>query len=581
MQKEKIKILIVDDEPDILEILKLNLQSEGYKVSTAENGKKALKKADKINPDLIVLDLMMPIMDGIETCERLRLDSRYKNTLIIFLTARSEDYSQIAALDVGADDYITKPVKPRVFLSKIKSLLRRKLEPNDSILKYGDLSIDPEEYKVILSGKEIILPKKEFELLFLLASKPKKIFKREKIMSTVWGYDVVVGDRTIDVHIRKLREKIGGKYFKTIKGVGYKFVNWKMFLKEIFDRYKIPIILSTILSSLIIFFINIDIFLSFIGLDNLKNTLSFSLVIYFSLLVIVFTFIINFLIKNFISSKISNIYKEVSSIGIPLNVEDYKKDSKELIKNVQKFADESNIKIKLLEQKENYRREFIGNIAHELKTPLFTVQSYILSIIDGVAKGKKEEIKFLNKASKGIERLESIVNDLDTITKIESGITSIELIEFDIKKSIVNIIEMLELQTKQREISLVFDSDLTIPYNVLADKKAINTVLTNLVTNSIKYGVKGGTIEILLNDLPNSKLLVRVVDNGKGIGKKDIDRIFERFYRVDKTRSRDQGGSGLGLSIVKHIIEAHNEKIFVDSKLEVGSEFSFTLEKVI
>ena len=225
MQKEKIKILIVDDEPDILEILKLNLQSEGYKVSTAENGKKALKKVDKINPDLIVLDLMMPIMDGIETCERLRLDSRYKNTLIMFLTARAEDYSQIAALDVGADDYITKPVKPRVFLSKIKSLLRRKLEPNDSILKYGDLSIYPEEYKVILSGKEIILPKKEFELLLLLASKPKKIFKREKIMSTVWGYDVVVGDRTIDVHIRKLREKIGEKYFKTIKGVGYKFVN--------------------------------------------------------------------------------------------------------------------------------------------------------------------------------------------------------------------------------------------------------------------------------------------------------------------------------------------------------------------
>ena len=225
MQKEKIKILIVDDEPDILEILKLNLQSEGYKVSTAENGKKALKKVDKINPDLIILDLMMPIMDGIETCERLRLDSRYKNTLIMFLTARAEDYSQIAALDVGADDYITKPVKPRVFLSKIKSLLRRKLEPNDSILKYGDLSIDPEEYKVILSGKEIILPKKEFELLFLLASKPKKIFKREKIMSTVWGYDVVVGDRTIDVHIRKLREKIGEKYLKTIKGVGYKFVN--------------------------------------------------------------------------------------------------------------------------------------------------------------------------------------------------------------------------------------------------------------------------------------------------------------------------------------------------------------------
>ena len=359
-----------------------------------------------------------------------------------------------------------------------------------------------------------------------------------------------------------------------------------MFLKEIFDRYKIPIIISLILSILIIFFINIDIFLSFIGLDNLKNTLSFSylVIIYFFLLVIVFTFILNFLIKKYISSKISNIYKEVSSIGIPLNVEDYKKDSKELIKNVQKFADESNIKIKLLEQKENYRREFIGNIAHELKTPLFTVQSYILSIIDGIAKDKKEENKFLNKASKGIERLESIINDLDTITKIESGITSIEPIKFDINKSVISVMEMLELQTKQKNISIFFEAEglnSLDPNFVFADKKAINTVLLNLITNSIKYGIKGGTIEIILKNISNSKLLVRVVDNGKGIGKKDIDRIFERFYRVDKTRSRHQGGSGLGLSIVKHIIEAHNEKIFVDSQLGIGSEFSFTLEKKI
>ena len=357
-----------------------------------------------------------------------------------------------------------------------------------------------------------------------------------------------------------------------------------MFLKRILDRYKVPIIFSFILSSFVFFFINIDIFLSFIGLDNLKNTLSFSLVIYFSLLFIVFTFIINFLIKIYISSKISNIYKEVSSIGIPLNVEDYKKDSKELIKNVQKFADESNIKIKLLEQKENYRREFIGNIAHELKTPLFTVQSYILSIIDGIAKDKKEENKFLNKASKGIERLESIINDLDTITKIESGITSIEPIKFDINKSVISVMEMLELQTKQKNISIFFEAEglnSLDPNFVFADKKAINTVLLNLITNSIKYGIKGGTIEIILKNISNSKLLVRVVDNGKGIGKKDIDRIFERFYRVDKTRSRHQGGSGLGLSIVKHIIEAHNEKIFVDSQLGIGSEFSFTLEKKI
>ena len=357
-----------------------------------------------------------------------------------------------------------------------------------------------------------------------------------------------------------------------------------MFLKRIFDRYKIPIIFSFILSSFVFFFINIDIFLRFIGLDNLKDFLSFSLIIYFFLLVILFTFILNLLIKKYIYSKISNIYKEVSSIGIPLNVEDYKKDSKELIKNIQKFTDESNIKIKLLEQKENYRREFIGNIAHELKTPLFTVQSYILSIIDGVAKDKKEKNKFLNKASKGIERLESIVNDLDTITKIESGITSIEPIKFDIHKSIISVVEMLEFQSKQRKISIFFESEglNTLDSNfVFADKKAVNTVLSNLITNSIKYGIKGGTIEIILKNISNSKLLIRIIDNGKGISKNDIDRIFERFYRVDKTRSRDQGGSGLGLSIVKHIIEAHNEKIFVDSQLGVGSEFSFTLEKVI
>ena len=226
MDNEKLKILIVDDEPDILEILKINLENVGYSVYSASNGKKALKKADLIVPDLIILDIMMPIMDGIETCQRLRLDERFKETLVIFLTARGEEYSHIAAFESGADDYITKPVRIKILISKIKALFRRKLATGNSSenLFFEALEILADEYKIILSGKEILLPKKEFELLYLLANKPNKVFKRGKIMKNVWGSDVVVGDRTIDVHIRKLREKIGDKYFKTIKGVGYKFV---------------------------------------------------------------------------------------------------------------------------------------------------------------------------------------------------------------------------------------------------------------------------------------------------------------------------------------------------------------------
>lgn len=226
MKNEKIKILIVDDESDILEILKINLENEGYNVYLASNGKKALKKADLIIPDLIILDIMMPIMDGIETCERLRLDERFKETIVIFLTARGEEYSHIAAFESGADDYITKPIRIKILISKIKAQFRRRklLENLNRNLYFENLEILADEYKILLLGKEKLLPKKEFELLYLLANKPNKVFKREKIMKNVWGDEVVVGDRTIDVHIRKLREKIGDKYFKTIKGVGYKFV---------------------------------------------------------------------------------------------------------------------------------------------------------------------------------------------------------------------------------------------------------------------------------------------------------------------------------------------------------------------
>ncbi|WP_027880886.1 MULTISPECIES: response regulator transcription factor [Mesoflavibacter] len=226
MNKKDIKILLVDDEPDILEIVGYNLSAEGYQVITADNGIKAVKKAKKEKPHLIILDVMMPEMDGIEACEAIRKVPELSSTIITFLTARGEDYSQVAGFDAGADDYITKPIKPKVLISKVKALLRRlkSEDTNQSVIKIGKLTINRDEYKIILGNEEIILPRKEFELLSLLASKPGKVFKREDILDRVWGNEVVVGGRTIDVHIRKLREKIGDDSFKTVKGVGYKFV---------------------------------------------------------------------------------------------------------------------------------------------------------------------------------------------------------------------------------------------------------------------------------------------------------------------------------------------------------------------
>ncbi len=229
MNKKEITILLVDDEPDILEIISYNLKDEGYNVITAENGIEALKKAKKHLPHLVILDVMMPEMDGMEACEKLRQIKDLDNTIITFLSARGEDYSQVAGFNAGADDYITKPIRPKVLISKVQALLRRfnnetsATEANNTI-KVGKLIINRDEYKVISNKKELVLPRKEFELLALLASRPGKVFKREDILHKVWGEEVVVGGRTIDVHIRKLREKIGDESFKTIKGVGYKFV---------------------------------------------------------------------------------------------------------------------------------------------------------------------------------------------------------------------------------------------------------------------------------------------------------------------------------------------------------------------
>lgn len=226
MKNKDIKILLVDDEPDILEIVGYNLSNEGYTIITGENGVEAVKLAKKHKPHLVILDVMMPEMDGIEACEQLRKNSDLENTIITFFTARGEDYSQVAGFEAGADDYITKPIKPKVLISKVKALLRRLKEDKNAeeIIKVGNIVINREEYKILKGKEELILPRKEFELLALLASKPGKVFKREDILDRVWGNEVVVGGRTIDVHIRKLREKIGEKSFKTIKGVGYKFV---------------------------------------------------------------------------------------------------------------------------------------------------------------------------------------------------------------------------------------------------------------------------------------------------------------------------------------------------------------------
>ena len=225
--KESLKILIVDDDLDIIEILKYNLNNSGYFVKSANNGIKAIKKAKKFLPDIILMDVMMPEMTGIEACSEIRKIDQLRDTIIIFLSARSEDYTQISAYDAGADDYISKPVKPKILLKKISNIAKKiKLENSSSkILDLGSLKINREEYLVVKNKNKILLPRKEFELLFLLGSKPEKVFTREEIMNKVWGTQVVVGDRTIDVHIRKLREKIGEKYIKTIKGVGYKFEN--------------------------------------------------------------------------------------------------------------------------------------------------------------------------------------------------------------------------------------------------------------------------------------------------------------------------------------------------------------------
>lgn len=290
-------------------------------------------------------------------------------------------------------------------------------------------------------------------------------------------------------------------------------------------------------------------------------------------------FLVYYRIEKFVHKRITQVYEDLTPIEYTNNKKAIETDIEALSTGIKKFASDQKLEIELLKDKENYRKEFIGNISHELKTPLFTVQGYILTLLDGAVKDKKTRMKYLKRAAKGVERLTYIIRDLDLINKFESGIKTIDWSTFDIVEVAENVFELLEMQATKNNINLEFDIPYETPIWVHADAERIMQVVTNLVINSLKYGVDGGTTEISFQDMGNDKLLIRVTDNGEGIDEEHLPRLFERFYRVDRSGNRSQGGSGLGLAIVKHVIDAHQEKIFVESSYGVGSEFSFTLQR--
>ncbi|GAK90208.1 phosphate regulon sensor protein phoR [Nonlabens ulvanivorans] len=292
-------------------------------------------------------------------------------------------------------------------------------------------------------------------------------------------------------------------------------------------------------------------------------------------------FIIQYRVQRFIYRRIKKIYEDVSLLETSnFTDREIATDMRTLTEQVERFAKDKKIEIETLKVRETYRKEFLGNISHELKTPLFTVQGYIDTLIDGAHKDKVIRKKYLQRAQKGVERLTYIVKDMDMITKLEVGDMSLEVIEFDVVELVQQVFDQFEMKAAKKNISLTFDMDYNDPIIVFADQERIQQVIANLVVNSIKYGKQNGTTEIAIEDLINNKVIVRVTDNGEGIKKEFIPRLFERFFRVDQSGSRREGGSGLGLAIVKHIVEAHNESIYVDSEPGIGSEFSFTLEKV-
>ncbi|MDX1463060.1 MAG: ATP-binding protein [Marinirhabdus sp.] len=291
-------------------------------------------------------------------------------------------------------------------------------------------------------------------------------------------------------------------------------------------------------------------------------------------------FVIQHRVQKFIYRRVMKIYEDVSLLdATSFSPKRVTTDMATLTKEVERFAENKKLEIESLKIRENYRREFLGNISHELKTPLFTVQGYILTLLDGAMKDKSVRKKYLQRANKGVERLIYIIKDLDMITKLEVGDLDLEIEEFDIIELVQNIFDLLEMKAAKKNIALTFDTEYTEPIMVLGDRERLEQVLSNLVVNSIKYGVKDGTTEVSIEEFVRNKVIVRVTDNGEGVEQEHLPRLFERFFRVDRSGSRKEGGSGLGLAIVKHIVEAHGEKIYVESALGIGSEFSFTLEK--
>ncbi len=291
-------------------------------------------------------------------------------------------------------------------------------------------------------------------------------------------------------------------------------------------------------------------------------------------------FVIQFRVENFIYKRIKKIYDDLTLLeSSTFKRERITTDMATLTAEIDKYAKDKKLEIETLKVREEYRKEFLGNVSHELKTPLFTVQGYISTLLDGAVEDEKLRTKYLKRADKGVERLIFIIKDLDMITKLEVGDLSLEIETFDIVELIQNVFEMFEMKASKKKISIDFDMSYSEPIMVVGDKERIQQVLSNLIVNSIKYGRKKGTTEVSIENLIKNKVIVRVTDNGEGIEEENLPRLFERFYRVDKSGSRKEGGSGLGLAIVKHIIEAHDEKIYVESEIGVGSEFSFTLEK--
>lgn len=308
---------------------------------------------------------------------------------------------------------------------------------------------------------------------------------------------------------------------------------------------------------------------------------SLSIILVFAISIATFSFfVIQYRVERFIYRRVKKIYDDVSLLeSTSFRNQPITTDMETLTKQVKKFATDKKLEIETLKVREEYRREFLGNISHELKTPLFTVQGYLSTLLDGAIDDKKVRKKYLERAEKGVERLVYIVEDLDLISKLEMGDVNLELSKFNIVDLVQSVFDLLEMTADKKNIILMFDRKYNKAIDVFADQEKIQQVLSNLIMNSIKYGKENGTTEVTIEDLVNEKIIVRIRDNGEGIEKQFIPRLFERFFRVDKSGARSEGGSGLGLSIVKHIIEAHGEKIYVESEFGKGSEFSFTLEK--